>query len=67
MENSIRIYVKNFNLIKTGVSNYSDVSGKCVFRIKDEYIELKTAHNCWKRHNHGDLVESVLHNIPLHG
>jgi hypothetical protein len=67
MENNIRLYVTNFNLIQTAVNSYSDTSGKCVFRIKDEYVELKTAHNRWKRHKHSDLVESVIHNVPLHG
>ena len=67
MENNIRLYVTNFNLVKTGVDNFSDVSGKCVFRIRDEYVELKTSHNCWRRYKHGDLAVSVIHNIPLHG
>jgi hypothetical protein len=66
MENNIKLYVSNFNLIKTG-NDYSDVSGKCVFRIKDEYVELKTSRNRWKRYKHGDLVVSVINNIPLHG
>ena len=67
MENNIRLYVTNYNLIKTGAGNYSDVSGKCVFRIVDEFVEVKTSHNRWKRYKHGDLAESVIHNIPLHG
>ena len=67
MENNIRLYVTNYNLIKTGADNYSDVFGKCVFRITDEYVELKTSRDRWKRYKHGDLVESVIHNIPLHG
>lgn len=66
MENNIKLYVSKFNLTKIG-NSYSDVSGKCVFRIKDEYVELKTAHNRWKRYKHGDLVVSVINNIPLHG
>ena len=67
MENNNRLYVTNFNLVKTAVDKFSDVSGKCVFRIKDEYVELKTTCNRWKRYKHGDLVVSVIHNIPLHG
>lgn len=67
MENNIRLYVTKFNLVKTGISNYSDVSGKCVFRIKQDYVELKTQNNRWKLYKHGDLAVSVIHNIPLHG
>jgi hypothetical protein len=67
MENNIRLYVTKFNLVKTGVNDYSDVSGRCVFKISDEYIKIKTSNNTWRRHRHADLVESVIHNIPLHG
>ena len=65
--NNIRLYIENFNLIKTGVNNFSDVSGRCVFRIKDEYVEIKTSNNRWKRHKYGDLAVSIIHDIPLHG
>jgi len=67
MEKNIRLYVSRFKLIKTGFDNYSDASGRCVFRIKDAHIEIKTSNDRWQLHKHGDLAVSVIHNIPLHG
>ena len=67
MENNIRGYVERFNLIKTGPNNFSKTSGECVFRIKEEYVEIKTHSGRWRKHRHGDLFLSVLNSIPLHG
>ena len=66
MENNVRGYVERFNLIKTGPDRFSKVSGECVVRIKEAHVEIRTVSGHWKKHRHGDLVLSVLNNIPLH-
>ena len=66
MENNVRGYIERFNLIKTGPNNFSKVCGECVFKINEQHVEIKTVNGRWKKHRHGDLVLSVLNNIPLH-
>lgn len=66
MKLNIRKYVTHFKLIKTGEETYSTVGGRDVLRICDNKIQIRDTAGNWKLTRQGDLILSIIDNIPLH-
>ena len=66
MKHNIRKYVSQFKLVKSGEDIYSNVSGKDVLRVKNNSIQIKVADGTWRVTRQGDLIISIIDNVPLH-
>ena len=66
MEGNIRHYIRYFKLIKTSHNEFSNTSGISILKIKGKDILIKSSLNKWEKYKHGDLIVSIINNIPLH-
>jgi hypothetical protein len=57
----------HFKLIKTGEQTYCDPGGRHALRVENNTIQIKTGDGNWKLTRQGDLILSIINNIPLHG
>ena len=60
----IKQYVNHFNLVREG-QKYYDLHGYHVLSIVNGGIQVKT-NNSWSLIKEGDLLISIINNIPIH-
>jgi hypothetical protein len=66
MQRDVRKYAAYFKLVKTGEESYSDTWGKNVLRIANNKVQIRDEKGDWKVAKYGDLILSIIYNIPLH-
>lgn len=66
MKHNIRKYVTHFKLVKTGEDTYSNVGGKDVLKVENNAIQIRGTDGIWRVTRQGDLIMSIIDNVPLH-
>ena len=66
MKHNLRKYVTHFKLVKTADQTYSDVGGKEVLRVENNSIQIRGNDGIWRLTRQGDLIMSIIDNVPLH-
>ena len=61
----IKQYVKHFDLCRSGNKFYNK-SAEHVLSVIEESIYYRVTKNEWKSCKQGDLLVSIINNIPLH-
>ena len=61
----IKQYVRHFDLYQSG-NKYYNKDAYHVLSIIDESVYYRTGHSKWKTCKQGDLLVSIINNIPLH-
>ena len=61
----IKEYINHFGLYRSG-NKYFDKNAYHVLSVVNEDIYYRISHNEWKTCKQGDLLVSIINNIPLH-
>jgi hypothetical protein len=61
----IKQYVRHFDLYQSG-NKFYDKNAYHVLSVVNENIHYRVGHSEWKICNQGDLIVSIINNIPLH-
>lgn len=66
MNNYVKKYTDQFNLYKSEDNLYCDLQGRYVLSVTNNKIYYLSSSNVWQECKPGDLIVSIINNIPIH-